>query len=115
MFYIFIQSAASGPGSVFGGVTATAWYNRQAYHTIGESVNLVDNILARDALNDSSVNIFTYNHPLPKTTDGKINEIRKDITGFNIAINLVFGMTFLMTSFVESGFDMILSVTHSIF
>lgn len=95
-----VSVVASGAGSTFGGVAATAWYNRQAYHAAAESVNVLDTILTRDLLNDDTVNIFTYNHPLPKTTDGKINEIRKDVTGFNIAINLMFGMSFLMASFV---------------
>jgi hypothetical protein len=65
---------------------------------MAESISLIDNVLARDLLGDDT-RIFAYNHPLPKGTASKIQDIRSDITGFNIASNIIVGMSFLIAWF----------------
>ena len=71
----------------------------QPLHAMAESINVIDNVLARNLLGDDSA-IYTYSHPLPKTTAAKIEDVRKDATGFNVALMIIFGMAFLLASFV---------------
>lgn len=48
-----------------------------------------------------SYSITTVNHPLPRTAADQINDaLTKDVEGFTISFNMMFGMAFLSSSFV---------------
>ena len=47
----------------------------------------------------NDVQIFTYNHPLPKTVESQIDNLNTGATGLNLALLTIFGLGFLMASF----------------
>jgi len=46
-------------------VMFTAWFNNEAYHTPGISVNLLSNTLLQAYTGESDATISTINYPLP--------------------------------------------------
>jgi len=82
------------------GVNITAFFNNQAFHTPAISLAMAANALYQYIFNDSSIGLDVTNHPLPRTTHDKVrDELSADATGFTIAFNIVFGMSFLASSF----------------
>lgn len=93
----FFTSAATS----FDGVRATAYFSNQAYHASAVSLNAIDNAVYRQAMRNSSANIVTANHPMPeRAVDTMKHPISISLDGFGIAINVVYGMSFLVSSFV---------------
>ncbi|XP_077979982.1 phospholipid-transporting ATPase ABCA3-like isoform X2 [Glandiceps talaboti] len=79
---------------------ATSFFNNQPFHAIASSVNAIDNAILKTKLNHS-YSIQTSNYPLPLTIEEETNDhISSTTTGFSIAFCLVFGMSFLASSFV---------------
>ncbi|XP_063961818.1 phospholipid-transporting ATPase ABCA3-like [Lytechinus pictus] len=78
-----------------------ALFQEQPYHTPPIALNAIDNALLRYYLNDS-YQITTINHPLPRTIEEQASD-QLNIgvqTGFAISFNMLFGMSFLASSFV---------------
>lgn len=80
-------------------VNVTAWFNNQAYHSIAVSLAAADNAILRATLG-SNYSLTTVNHPLPRTAKESANDLQRNGLGFNVAINILFGMAFLASSFV---------------
>lgn len=82
------------------GVTITAYFNDQAYHTPAITIGVLANSLMQYFFNDTKMSIEATNHPLPRTNNQKLDdEMTKETTGFTLAFNIVFGMSFLASSF----------------
>lgn len=81
-------------------VKTTAFFNNQAYHTPGMTLAVLANASLKYFTN-MSYSMTTVNHPLPRTLNDKAqDELTKETTGFTISFNLMFGMSFLASSFV---------------
>ncbi|XP_022089306.1 ATP-binding cassette sub-family A member 3-like [Acanthaster planci] len=82
-------------------IMATAFFNDQPYHTPAAALSAIDNALLRYYLKGEHV-VTTVNHPLPRTFHEKANDDLESqvFTGFTIAFNMLFGMSFLASSFV---------------
>lgn len=83
------------------GILGTAYFNNQPYHTAPSSLNAIDNAFLKYHLNES-FSISTINHPLPRTIQEQTSDqVNRGVqTGFAIAYNMLFGMSFLAASFV---------------
>ena len=80
------------------GTWVISYFDNQAFHTPAISLGAVMNSIL-GLSNQSS--IITINHPMPRTSGDKINdEMNNNYEGFIIALNLTFGMSFLVGSFV---------------
>ncbi|KAL3876097.1 hypothetical protein ACJMK2_033975 [Sinanodonta woodiana] len=78
-----------------------AFFNNQAYHSSAISLATMANALLRFLTNNSRYSLSTVNHPLPRTeSDVLRDEMTAGTTGFTVAFNVVFGMSFLASSFV---------------
>ena len=81
--------------------TVTAHFNDQPLHGIAISLHYMMNGMLRYFTN-ASYNIHTINHPFPK----KLKDNRDAIVvstigiGFTVAISILFGMAFMVTSFI---------------
>ena len=74
----------------------------QGYHAQAISLNALSNAVLRYKLNDTTnvPMISTINHPMPRTLNDTINDqLTKGFEGFAIAVNVIFGMSFLAASF----------------
>ena len=82
-------------------ITGTAFFNNKPYHAAPASLSALDNALLRHYLN-GSYTVTTINHPLPRTVHEKAQDdlTNQFYTGFTIAFNMLFGMSFLASSFV---------------
>ena len=57
-------------------VNVTAWFNNQAYHAIAVSLAAADAGILRSVLG-KNVSMTTVNHPLPRTAQESINDLRR--------------------------------------
>ena len=57
-------------------VNVTAWFNNQAYHAIAVSLSAADAGILRSVLG-KNVSMTTVNHPLPRTAQESINDLRR--------------------------------------
>lgn len=80
----------------------TAYFNNQPYHGPAVTMNVMDNALLQLALPAGhKMKLTTYNHPLPPTKADQVQSwVVIGVEQFNIAFNLVFAMSFLISSFV---------------
>lgn len=79
-------------------VNATvAWFNGQAFHSIQEALALATNSILLKELN---LAVHPVNHPLPRNANEEAKSQQDDQTGFSIAFDLLFGMSFLASSFL---------------
>ncbi|EDV28384.1 uncharacterized protein TRIADDRAFT_49936 [Trichoplax adhaerens] len=83
-------------------VAIKLWFNNQAFHSIGVTVNYLTNCILAYGFNTTNerYTITTTNYPLPPSGSETLTNIKKYALGFNIAFNLMFGMSFLASSFV---------------
>ncbi|XP_067087403.1 phospholipid-transporting ATPase ABCA3 isoform X2 [Osmerus mordax] len=86
-------------GAAFRGAAVTeitAYFNNQGYHTVATALMMADNALFK-ALAGPNASIQTGNYPMPRnlseSAQGQITE------GFGIAINLMYGMASLSSTF----------------
>ena len=82
-------------------ITVTANFNDQPLHGIAISVHYLMNGMLRYFTKDSYT-LHTYNHPLPRKLKDNSDAIfySGTGTGFSIAISILFGMAFMVTSFI---------------
>lgn len=82
-------------------IRATAYFNDQSYHSSAITLATLYNSIIKYVMNSSDYTISTVNAPLPRTQTQKIRDDTKgSTTGFTIAFNFVFGISFLASSFV---------------
>ncbi|XP_046856235.1 phospholipid-transporting ATPase ABCA3-like [Xenia sp. Carnegie-2017] len=79
---------------------ARAWFNDQAYHAIAVALSAVDNAILKNTTGNKNKLITVTNHPLPRTTKQKSNDLDDNNVGLIIAAFLLFGMPFLASYFV---------------
>uniref|UniRef100_A0A665VHB5 ABC transporter domain-containing protein n=1 Tax=Echeneis naucrates TaxID=173247 RepID=A0A665VHB5_ECHNA len=99
--YILTQAAEEGGrfnercvvGAAFRGslyAEATAYFNNEGYHTPATALMMVDNALFK-LLAGPNASIQTGNYPMPRNVS--------EVMGFAIAINLMYGMASLSSTF----------------
>ncbi|EGD73013.1 ATP-binding cassette [Salpingoeca rosetta] len=94
-----LLSAAFRPTPNSTTVEPLALFNGQAYHTIVEALGMVDSALLH-AFSDGSVSVRATNFPLPRSPLEKAQDQGDSQQGFYIAFTILFGMAFLVSSFV---------------
>uniref|UniRef100_A0A7N9AL73 ATP-binding cassette, sub-family A (ABC1), member 3b n=1 Tax=Mastacembelus armatus TaxID=205130 RepID=A0A7N9AL73_9TELE len=78
---------------------ATAYFNNEAYHTPATALMMVDNALFR-LLAGPNASIQTGNYPMPRNlSEIAQSQLTESKTGFAIAINLMYGMASLSSTF----------------
>ena len=79
----------------------TGFYNNEAYHAIAISLSYINNALLKYHAGDG-YRIETFNHPLPWSLNSKVNnDVNDSMTvGFIFSYCLMFGMAFLIGTFV---------------
>ena len=84
-----------------GEVNGTAFFNNQPYHAPPCALSAFDNSLLKYYFNES-YSITTINHPLPRDPSEQASDQlnRGVFTGFAVAFNMLFGMSFLASSFI---------------
>ncbi|KAG9340457.1 hypothetical protein JZ751_021570 [Albula glossodonta] len=90
-------------GAAFSGsdilTEATAYFNNQGYHTPATALMLVDNALYR-MLAGPNASIQAANAPMPRNmSETAQSQLTEGQTGFAIAINLMYGMASLSSTF----------------
>ncbi|MGH0173668.1 UNVERIFIED_CONTAM: hypothetical protein FKN15_075354 [Acipenser sinensis] len=80
-------------------VMATAYFNNQGYHTPATALLLLDNAIYR-LVAGPNASISAGNHPQPRNiSETARDQITEGQTGFAIAINLMYGMASLSSTF----------------
>ncbi|KAM6914527.1 phospholipid-transporting ATPase ABCA3 [Lycodopsis pacificus] len=78
---------------------ATAYFNNEGYHTPATALMMVDNALFK-LLAGPNASIQTGNYPMPRNlSENAQSQLREGKTGFIIAINLMYGMASLSSTF----------------
>uniref|UniRef100_A0A668T429 ABC transporter domain-containing protein n=1 Tax=Oreochromis aureus TaxID=47969 RepID=A0A668T429_OREAU len=91
-------------GAVFRGSSnhfaeATAYFNNEGYHTPATALMLVDNALFK-LIAGPNASIQAANYPMPRNlSECAQNQLSESKTGFAIAINLMYGMASLSSTF----------------
>ncbi|KAM6957907.1 LOW QUALITY PROTEIN: phospholipid-transporting ATPase ABCA3 [Aplochiton taeniatus] len=110
--YVLSQAVAEGGpfnercvvGAAFRGSSprfaeATAFFNNQGYHTPAMALMMLDNALFK-MLAGPDASIQTGNHPMPRNiSENARSQLTEGQTGFAIAINLMYGMASLSSTF----------------
>jgi ATP-binding cassette subfamily A (ABC1) protein 3 len=79
---------------------ASVLFNNQGYHAQAISLSAFTNALLCHLFDSSNATVTVVNHPMPRTVNDTVSdELTRDIQGFSIAVNLLFGMSFLAASF----------------
>ncbi|KAM9305170.1 phospholipid-transporting ATPase ABCA3 [Gastrophryne carolinensis] len=80
-------------------IRVTARFNNQAYHAVAAALALVDNAIFK-LVAGSNASILVTNYPQPRnTTETARDQLLEGQTGFAIAINLLYGMASLASTF----------------
>ncbi|XP_075998973.1 phospholipid-transporting ATPase ABCA3 [Genypterus blacodes] len=78
---------------------ATAYFNNQGYHTPATALMMMDNALFK-LLAGPNASIQTGNYPMPRNlSEVAQSQLSESKTGFAIAINLMYGMASLSSTF----------------
>ncbi|XP_047427991.1 phospholipid-transporting ATPase ABCA3 [Mugil cephalus] len=78
---------------------ATAYFNNEGYHTPATALMMVDNALFK-LLAGPNASIHTGNYPMPRDlSEAAHSQLTEGKTGFAIAINLMYGMASLSSTF----------------
>uniref|UniRef100_A0A3P9HLW0 ATP-binding cassette, sub-family A (ABC1), member 3b n=1 Tax=Oryzias latipes TaxID=8090 RepID=A0A3P9HLW0_ORYLA len=92
-----VGAAFRGIGRQF--AEATAYFNNQGYHTPATALMMVDNALFK-LLAGPNASIQTSNYPMPRNlSETARSQLTEGKTGFAIAINLMYGMASLSSTF----------------
>jgi ATP-binding cassette, subfamily A (ABC1), member 3 len=76
-----------------------AYFNNEAYHTPAIMQNIISNALLNYVTNGKMGQLITVNHPMPQTTNDKLdNSSGQSTLAIVVAINLLFGISFLAGS-----------------
>ncbi|XP_055050856.2 phospholipid-transporting ATPase ABCA3 [Misgurnus anguillicaudatus] len=75
------------------------YFNNQGYHTSATALMLIDNALYKQ-LAGPNASILTGNYPMPRNmSENAQSQLSEGSTGFAIAINLMYGMASLASTF----------------
>ncbi|XP_037671050.1 ATP-binding cassette sub-family A member 3-like [Choloepus didactylus] len=74
----------------------TFWFNNEAYHSTSLSLAILDNIIFK-TLSGPDASITVSNKPQPQQTT--IKKERRSLQGIQVALNLFFGMSILVSGF----------------
>uniref|UniRef100_A0A667ZNY8 ATP binding cassette subfamily A member 3 n=1 Tax=Myripristis murdjan TaxID=586833 RepID=A0A667ZNY8_9TELE len=92
-----VGAAFRGSSSHF--AEATAYFNNEGYHTPATALMMVDNALFK-LLAGPNASIQTGNYPMPRNlSEIAQSQLTEGQTGFAIAINLMYGMASLSSTF----------------
>ncbi|KAM3864274.1 phospholipid-transporting ATPase ABCA3 [Diretmus argenteus] len=92
-----VGAAFRGSSSHF--AEATAYFNNEGYHTPATALMMLDNALFR-LLAGPNASIQTGNYPMPRNlSENAQSQLTEGQTGFAIAINLMYGMASLSSTF----------------
>ncbi|CAL8304084.1 unnamed protein product [Merluccius merluccius] len=92
-----VGAAFRGHSSHF--VEATAYFNNEGYHTPATALMMVDNALFK-LLAGPNASIQTGNYPMPRNlSEVAQSQLTEGQTGFAVAINLMYGMASLSSTF----------------
>ncbi|XP_070779248.1 phospholipid-transporting ATPase ABCA3 [Enoplosus armatus] len=92
-----VGSAFCGSSSQY--AEATAYFNNEGYHTPATALMMVDNALFK-LLAGPNASIQTGNYPMPRNlSEVARSQLTEGKTGFAIAINLMYGMASLSSTF----------------
>ncbi|XP_063286648.1 phospholipid-transporting ATPase ABCA3 [Pelobates fuscus] len=81
------------------GIKLTALFNNQAFHAVAAALTLADNALFK-LIAGSEASISITNYPQPRNnTETAQDQLQQGQTGFAIAINLLYGMASLASTF----------------
>nr|XP_061805523.1 phospholipid-transporting ATPase ABCA3-like [Nerophis lumbriciformis] len=90
-------AAFRGSGKYY--TEATAYFNNEGYHTPATALMMVDNALFR-LLAGPNASIHAANYPMPRNlSEAARSQLTEGKTGFVIAINLMYGMASLTSTF----------------
>lgn len=93
--YLF-GASITGPNNII------AWFNNQPYHTLPISLGLTHNVVIRLHLGDE-YSINAINAPLPYSLETRLRLLQLGETlGFQLPINIGFGMGFVAAFYVLS-------------
>ena len=96
----YIVAAEFEGGSDGKSIDVTAYFNNQAYHSPGVTLGIISSAILR-YVGGGNHTITTTNHPLPQTANDMIdNKLLEEEEGFTISFNIMFGMSFVASSFV---------------
>jgi ATP-binding cassette subfamily A (ABC1) protein 3 len=80
---------------------ATVLFNNQGYHAVAISLGAFTNALLHRLFDSTNATVTVINHPMPRTVNDTVSDqLTQGFQGFGIAVNLLFGMSFLAASFV---------------
>ncbi|XP_034045422.1 ATP-binding cassette sub-family A member 3 [Thalassophryne amazonica] len=86
-------------GTSSSNLEATAYFNNQGYHTPAMALMMMDNALFK-LMAGKNASIQTGNYPMPKSmSEVAMTQLTDSKTGFAIAINLMYGMASLSSTF----------------
>ncbi|XP_061740845.1 phospholipid-transporting ATPase ABCA3 [Nerophis ophidion] len=92
-----VGAAFRGSSNLF--AEATGYFNNEGYHTPATALMMVDNALFK-LLAGPNASIHTGNYPMPRNlSEVAQGQLREGKTGFIIAINLMYGMASLSSTF----------------
>ncbi|ESO83918.1 hypothetical protein LOTGIDRAFT_229502 [Lottia gigantea] len=95
----YIIAAEFSEDNTLGNITS--FFNNQAYHSPAVTLASMMNSVLKWATNSSKHSLTVVNHPLPRTDLNKIDEqANQNLAGFQLAFNILFGMSFLSSSFI---------------
>ncbi|KAM8824363.1 phospholipid-transporting ATPase ABCA3 isoform 1-T4 [Synchiropus picturatus] len=78
---------------------ATAYFNNEGYHTPATALMMVDTALFK-LLAGPNASIQTANYPMPRNvSESALSQLSEGKTGFAIAVNLMYGMASLSSTF----------------
>ena len=81
-------------------VLATVFFNAQTYHAIGLAVATIDAAILK-YVSTSTYSLEVTNHPLPRTKESELEQDAQSSSdgGFALAINFIFGVSFMVGHF----------------
>ncbi|XP_069920751.1 phospholipid-transporting ATPase ABCA3 isoform X10 [Oryctolagus cuniculus] len=79
-----------------GAIKLTFWFNNEAYHSPSLSLAVLDNAIFK-SLSGSAASITVFNKPQPRYVSNSASNRRT--SGIQIALNLFFGLSILISSF----------------
>ena len=80
-------------------ITARAWFDGRAYHAGPVAVNHVSNAIYHANVPDGG-DIITYNYPLNKTSENKLEEYAGSMVDLTTSINIIIALSFVPASFI---------------
>ncbi|XP_076264015.1 ATP binding cassette subfamily A member 3 isoform X2 [Rhynchophorus ferrugineus] len=89
------------PSNTYFDTKLTAYFNNDPYHTPGVTLGLALDATYQKILNCTNCGLEFVNHPLPYSSESKINQISTgNNMGFQLAFNISFSMAFVSSFYI---------------